>query len=77
MESLGIQVVAIPTESSTRVNLEIIDAAGRVTEILEPGAEPSAQERDEFLQACVSRNSRGMEARGAGDFRQLARGFRA
>jgi 1-phosphofructokinase family hexose kinase len=35
------------------VNLEIIDAAGRVTEILEPGAEPSAQERDEFLHACV------------------------
>jgi 1-phosphofructokinase family hexose kinase len=53
MESLGIQVVAIPTRSGTRVNLEIIDAAGRVTEILEPGAEPSAQERNEFLQACV------------------------
>ena len=53
MESLGIRVVAIPTKSSTRVNLEIIDAAGRVTEILEPGAEPSAQEREEFLQACA------------------------
>jgi 1-phosphofructokinase family hexose kinase len=53
MESLGIHVVAIPTKSSTRVNLEIIDAAGRVTEILEPGAETSAQERDQFLQACV------------------------
>jgi 1-phosphofructokinase family hexose kinase len=51
MESLGIRVVAIPTKSSTRVNLEIIDAAGRVTEILEPGAETSAQERDEFQQA--------------------------
>jgi 1-phosphofructokinase family hexose kinase len=53
MESLSIRVVAVPTKSSTRVNLEIIDAAGRVTEILEPGAEPSAQERDEFLQACA------------------------
>ena len=52
MESLGIQVVAVPTKSSTRVNLEIIDAAGQVTEILEPGAETSAQERDEFLQTC-------------------------
>lgn len=50
MESLGIQVVAVPTKSSTRVNLEIIDAAGQVTEILEPGAETSAQEGDEFLQ---------------------------
>src|SRR5277367_5815011 len=53
MESLGIRVVAIPTKSSTRVNLEIIDAAGRVTEILEPGAGPSAREREEFLQACA------------------------
>jgi 1-phosphofructokinase family hexose kinase len=52
MEALGIRVVAIPTKSSTRVNLEIIDGAGHVTEILEPGAEPSARERDEFLQAC-------------------------
>jgi 1-phosphofructokinase family hexose kinase len=53
MESLGIRVVAIPMQSSTRVNLEIIDAGGRVTEILEPGTEPSAQERDEFLQVCA------------------------
>jgi len=53
MESLGIQVVSIPAQSSTRVNLEIIDGAGRVTEILEPGEEPTAQERDEFLQACM------------------------
>jgi 1-phosphofructokinase family hexose kinase len=53
MELLGIRVVAIPAKTSTRVNLEIIDAAGRVTEILEPGAEPTAQESDEFLQACA------------------------
>jgi 1-phosphofructokinase family hexose kinase len=55
MEALGIRVVAIPTESGTRVNLEIIDAVGRVTEILEPGAGPTAQERDEFLRVCVRR----------------------
>jgi 1-phosphofructokinase family hexose kinase len=55
MESLNIQVVAIPTESITRVNLEIIDATGRVTEILEPGATPTSGERDEFLEACVRR----------------------
>ncbi len=42
-----------PRKSGTRVNLEIIDAAGRVTEILEPGAEPTAQEREEFLQTCA------------------------
>ncbi len=53
MELLGIRVVAVPTRFSTRVNLEIIDAAGQVTEILEPGAEPSTQERDAFLEACA------------------------
>ena len=54
MEALGIRVVAIPTQAATRVNLEIIDATGRVTEILEPGAEPTAQERDNFLQTCTA-----------------------
>lgn len=51
--SLGIQVVAVPVAASTRVNLEIIDDSGRVTELLEPGAPPTAAERDRFLQACV------------------------
>jgi 1-phosphofructokinase family hexose kinase len=53
IESLGIEVVAIATQAGTRVNLEIIDAAGRVTEILEPGAEPTAEERAAFLQRCA------------------------
>jgi 1-phosphofructokinase family hexose kinase len=53
MEALGIHVIAIPTAAGTRVNLEIIDAAGRVTEILEPGAEPTTQEREHFLQTCA------------------------
>jgi 1-phosphofructokinase len=54
MEALGIRVVAIPTLAGTRVNLEIIDATGRVTEILEPGAEPTRLEREEFLQRCAA-----------------------
>jgi 1-phosphofructokinase family hexose kinase len=53
LESLGIQVAAIRTESSTRVNLEIIEDSGEITELLEPGVEPSVEERDKFLQACV------------------------
>ncbi len=53
LESLGIQVDAIRTESSTRVNLEIIEDSGEITELLEPGAGPSVEERDKFLQACV------------------------
>jgi 1-phosphofructokinase family hexose kinase len=54
METLGIRLLAIPTVAGTRVNLEIIDAIGRVTEILEPGAEPTPQEREEFLQRCAA-----------------------
>jgi 1-phosphofructokinase family hexose kinase len=57
LESLGIQVAAINTASSTRVNLEIIDESARVTEVLEPGTAPSTEEREEFLRACV----RGMQ----------------
>ncbi|MFZ1972994.1 MAG: 1-phosphofructokinase family hexose kinase [Candidatus Acidiferrales bacterium] len=53
LESLGIQVAAIPTAASTRVNLEIIDESGRVTEVLEPGPAPSVEESDEFLRASV------------------------
>ncbi len=58
LESLGIQVAAINTVASTRVNLEIIDESARVTEVLEPGAAPSIAESDEFLRACV-RGMRG------------------
>lgn len=53
MKDLGIEVVAIPTAAETRVNLEIIEESGNVTEILEPGGKPSAEERDAFLQVSV------------------------
>ena len=53
LQALGIQVAAIPSATSTRVNLEIIDESGRVTEILEPGGAPCVNEADEFLRACV------------------------
>ena len=66
METLGIRVVAIPAVAATRVNLEIIDAKGRVTEILEPGAEPTPQEREEFTARA------GSSARSATRRRALA-----
>jgi len=53
MEELGIEVVAIPTAAETRVNLEIIEESGNVTEILEPGSNPTAEERDEFSRVCA------------------------
>ena len=54
MQDLGIQVVSIHTAASTRVNLEIIEDSGRVTEVLEPGIAPSAAEKDDFSQKCIS-----------------------
>jgi 1-phosphofructokinase family hexose kinase len=53
LELLGIQVASIRTAASTRVNLEIIEDSGRVTEVLEPGIEPTAEERDNFIRTCV------------------------
>jgi 1-phosphofructokinase family hexose kinase len=53
LQALDIQVAAIPSAASTRVNLEIIDESGRITEILEPGGAPCVDEADEFLRTCV------------------------
>ncbi len=52
---LDIEVVAVHTAASTRVNLEVIDDSGRVTEILEPGASPTSTETAEFFQVCSER----------------------
>jgi 1-phosphofructokinase len=55
LEGLGIEVISIPVAASTRVNLEIIDAEGIVTEILEPGGATTTQERNDFIQKCEQR----------------------
>ena len=52
MESLGVRAVSMPSSAPTRVNLEIIDDSGQITEILEPGGAPAAGEAQEFLQRC-------------------------
>jgi tagatose 6-phosphate kinase len=54
LERLGIRVHACPTRQRTRVNLEIIEDGGRVTEILEPGGAPSQLEITEFHKKCGS-----------------------
>jgi 1-phosphofructokinase family hexose kinase len=53
LESLGILVVRVPTVSPTRVNLEIIEDSGKITEILEPGGKPTLDESREFLLQCA------------------------
>jgi 1-phosphofructokinase family hexose kinase len=55
LKALDIEVVAVNTPASTRVNLEVIEDSGKVTEILEPGPPPTAEETAEFLRVCSER----------------------
>src|SRR6202167_1566754 len=52
LKVLDIEVVAVRTAASTRVNLEVIEDSGKVTEILEPGAAPTVEEITEFVRTC-------------------------
>lgn len=49
LRKLGVETIPIRTKSSTRVNVEIIEDTGRITEILEPGDPPDAAEQMEML----------------------------
>lgn len=53
LQKLGIEVVAIHSERSTRVNLELIEDSGRITEVLEPGGDPGSASRAEMLRFCT------------------------
>ena len=58
LRELEIEVVPIQTRSSTRVNFELIEDCGRVTEVLEPGAAPDEKERSKM----ASRLAEGLSA---------------
>jgi 1-phosphofructokinase family hexose kinase len=51
LRALSIRAEGIPTAAETRMNLEIIEENGSVTEILEPGARVTAEEREALLRA--------------------------
>src|SRR5213080_1989937 len=51
---LEIETMAVSTGQSSRVNLEILDTKGEVTEILEPGGTITQSEWSEFQQVCAS-----------------------
>ncbi len=53
LRRLQIEAVSVPTVQNTRVNLEIVDACGGVTEILEPGGAIQPQEWCEFQRICT------------------------
>lgn len=46
---LKVETIAVRTKFSSRVNLEIIEDSGRITEVLEPGRAPEATEQAEML----------------------------
>ena len=59
LRALGVPVVVVRTRSATRINLEIIDAAGAVTEVLEPGGEVEPDELAAMFAACEAWFTRG------------------
>src|SRR5260370_40678766 len=54
LRHLEVETRAVSTGQSSRVNLEILDTQGEVTEILEPGGTITQSEWSEFQQVCAS-----------------------
>jgi 1-phosphofructokinase family hexose kinase len=59
LKTLGIRAQPITIQASTRENLAIVDDAGTVTEILEPGAAPEAKDIRSLEKACERKFARG------------------
>ena len=55
LRALGIGVTSHLASSSSRLNLEIIEDSGAITEVLEPGSSPSGDEQNALLQLCESK----------------------
>ena len=51
LRALSIRAEGVPTAAETRMNLEILEENGTVTEILEPGARVTPAERESLLRA--------------------------
>ena len=61
LKALGIRAQPIAIRAPTRENLAIVDQAGTVTEILEPGGKPSAKEVVSFRKAYETECARGKQ----------------
>jgi 1-phosphofructokinase family hexose kinase len=61
LSALGIHAQPCNMAQPTRTNLEVVEDNGSVTEILEPGAAPSAEELDAFERTCEALFSQGRE----------------
>jgi len=62
LKKLGIEAHSVTAIGETRTNLEIIDDAGVVTEIREPGSPVSPAELSAFERACNELFERGKES---------------
>src|SRR6266481_602188 len=51
---LKIATMPVSTGQATRINLEILDTEGKITEILEPGGAITQPEWSQFQQVCAS-----------------------
>jgi 1-phosphofructokinase family hexose kinase len=51
LRASGVEVMEVPTQSHTRVNLEILDSGGVSTEVLEPGGAIRACELEQLLKS--------------------------
>jgi 1-phosphofructokinase family hexose kinase len=49
LRKLAIAVSPIRTEAATRVNLEVVEDSGRITEMLDPGGQITGEEQTELL----------------------------
>jgi 1-phosphofructokinase family hexose kinase len=61
LSALGIHTHPCGTAQPTRINLEVVEDSGRVTEILEPGAAPSVAELEAFEKTCETLFAQGRE----------------
>ena len=52
LAALGIPVAVVKTSAETRTNLELIEADGRVTEVLEPGGRVTERDVERMLTLC-------------------------
>jgi 1-phosphofructokinase family hexose kinase len=53
LSRLQIETISVPTVQDSRVNLEIVDTRGEVTEILEPGGRIAQPEWCQFQRICT------------------------
>src|SRR3979490_198662 len=65
LRSLDIDILPVPVAQSTRANLEILDARGEVTEILEPGGAITEYEWSEFQRVCANAFHREFQKKSA------------